>query len=249
MAQAGLGGYVRDSRSPRYSLVFAVPLFLLYQGLIAVAPPGPGGGLRNGADVILETLFIWVAGARGPLIFLTLLVVLGLWLAGRDWQAHGRDLRPQVFLLMLLEATVLALIFGTAVATIASQLVRPTAAIGLPAQQALPSLGAQSKLMLSLGAGLYEELLFRVVLVGTLAWAARVVLGLRATVAGVCAAVLGALIFSACHYIGTYGDRFQLYSFVFRTIAGLAFSGLYLLRGFGITAWTHAIYDAVLMLR
>ncbi len=29
-------------------------------------------------------------------------------------------------------------------------------------------------------------------------------------------------------------------------IAGVLFSGLYLLRGFGITAWTHALYDVLL---
>jgi hypothetical protein len=29
-------------------------------------------------------------------------------------------------------------------------------------------------------------------------------------------------------------------------VAGLLFSGLYVLRGFGITAWTHALYDVFL---
>src|SRR5438552_2643755 len=96
---------------------------------------------------------------------------------------------------------------------------------------------------------IYEELLFRVVLVGLLAWAANKLLGVRPLVAGVVATVLGALIFSAFHYIGPYGDRLEVYSFVFRTIAGLFFSGLYLLRGFGITAWTHALYDVFLLLR
>ena len=38
-----------------------------------------------------------------------------------------------------------------------------------------------------------------------------------------------------------------LESFVFRTLAGLAFSGLYLTRGFGITAWTHALYDVAVL--
>jgi hypothetical protein len=66
--------------------------------------------------------------------------------------------------------------------------------------------------------------------------------------AGVVAAVGGALIFSAFHYIGPYGDSLQLQSFVFRALSGLAFSALYLLRGFGITAWTHALYDAFLLL-
>ena len=103
--------------------------------------------------------------------------------------------------------------------------------------------------MLSIGAGIYEELLFRVVLVGLLAWGANKLFGWRPLVAGIVATVLGALIFSAFHYIGPYGDPLDVYSFVFRTIAGLFFSGLYLLRGFGITAWTHALYDVFLLLR
>jgi hypothetical protein len=62
------------------------------------------------------------------------------------------------------------------------------------------------------------------------------------------AAVLGATLFSAFHYIGPYGDPFTLPSFVFRLIAGLLFSAMYLLRGFGITAWTHALYDVMVIL-
>jgi len=103
--------------------------------------------------------------------------------------------------------------------------------------------------MLSLGAGLYEELLFRVLLVGSVAWAGRRLLGWWPLVAGIWAALFGAVVFSGFHYIGPYGDQFTLYSFVFRTIAGLAFSALFLLRGFGITAWTHGLYDAFLLLR
>jgi len=88
-----------------------------------------------------------------------------------------------------------------------------------------------------------------VLLVGTIAWAGRRLLGWRPLVAGAWAAVLGALLFSLFHYIGPYGDRLELYSFVFRAIAGLVFSALFLARGFGITAWTHALYDAFLLLR
>ena len=101
--------------------------------------------------------------------------------------------------------------------------------------------------MLSVGAGIYEELLFRVVLVAALAWIGHAVLGWRASVAGAWATVLGAILFSAAHYIGPYGDRLTLYSFVFRMIAGVFFSALYLMRGFGITAWTHALYDVLLL--
>jgi len=108
-------------------------------------------------------------------------------------------------------------------------------------------IGWWTKLMLSLGAGLYEELLFRVVLVALLATLAQQLFGWRPWRAGVFATVLGAAIFSAFHYIGPYGDRLTLYSFTFRMIAGIFFSALYLLRGFGITAWTHALYDLFLL--
>ena len=60
--------------------------------------------------------------------------------------------------------------------------------------------------------------------------------------------VFGALVFSAFHYIGPYGDALELGSFTFRAVAGVLFSSLYLLRGFGITAWTHALYDVFLSL-
>ena len=102
--------------------------------------------------------------------------------------------------------------------------------------------------MVSLGAGIYEELLFRVLLVTALSATARAVFGWTPVAAGVAATVLGAAIFSAFHYLGPYGDRLQVYSFVFRMIAGLFFSALYLLRGFGITAWTHALYDVSLLI-
>jgi hypothetical protein len=104
------------------------------------------------------------------------------------------------------------------------------------------------RLMMSLGAGLYEELFFRVILVGGIAAGARVILGFGRGLSGAIAVLIGALIFSAFHYIGPYGDAFTIQSFVFRALSGVAFSGLYLLRGFGITAWTHALYDAFLLL-
>jgi membrane protease YdiL (CAAX protease family) len=102
--------------------------------------------------------------------------------------------------------------------------------------------------MISLGAGIYEELLFRVLLVGFLAWCGRRLLGWSAGLAGVMATVVGALVFSAFHYVGPYGEPLELPSFTFRALAGVAFSALYLLRGFGITAWTHALYDVFLTL-
>ena len=241
-----MASYWQVSRAPRYSLLFALPLLLAYQTLAALQPVGPQGSLRNGADVILESLFVALAGRWGPLVFMACVIGLGLRLVARDMRAHGGRLRAGVFAAMLVEAAVLAVVFGGVVGGLTSHVVRPPAAIGWGVSQ-LETLGSGTRVMLSLGAGIYEELLFRVVLVTALAWLAEGVFRWRPASAGLWAVLVGATVFSAVHYVGPYGDRLTVYSFVFRMIAGVFFSALYLLRGFGITAWTHALYDVFLL--
>ena len=235
--------YWRASRAPRYALLFAVPLFIFYQLLVAIQPVGPEGSWRNGADVILQSLFVAVAGSRGPLLFLITLNVVGAGLIVRDWRRHPGALRARYFAFMLLEAAVLAVVAGFTIGSLTTQIVTPPhMAIGIPDGTSL-----STRLMLAIGAGLYEELLFRVLLVGTIAWMGARAFNLNQRAAAVLAVVLGAFLFSAFHYIGPGGDQLQLYSFVFRFIGGLFFSALYVLRGFGVTAWTHALYDVLVM--
>jgi hypothetical protein len=238
------GSYWQASRAPRYSLLFALPLLAFYQLLATLLATGPHA-IRNGADVILQSLFVAAAGALGPLLFMICVIGGSAWIVARDMRAHGSRLKGRVFWGMLGESVILALAFGLVVGSITSRVVGPLQTLALaPAQR----LDWWTRLMVSLGAGIYEELLFRVLLVGLLAASARHLLGWRPLPAGAVATGLGAVIFSAFHYLGPYGDRLQLYSFVFRAIAGLFFSALYLLRGFGITAWTHALYDVSLLL-
>ncbi|HZI23136.1 MAG TPA: CPBP family glutamic-type intramembrane protease [Gemmatimonadales bacterium] len=249
MTSPGLPSFTRSSywqfsRAPRYSLLFALPLLLFYQVLAVILTQG-SRPVRNGADVILQSLFIAVAGSWGPLVFMVCLIGAGLWLVARDRRSHSGRLRASVFGRMLLESLVLASLFGFMVSGVTSGVLGLGHALALPPGQRLDW---WTRLMLSLGAGIYEELLFRVLLVGALAAAARALLGWRPATAGVAATLLGATIFSAFHYIGPYGDQLELYSFTFRTVAGLFFSALYLIRGFGITAWTHALYDVSLLL-
>lgn len=231
------------SRSHRYSLLFALPLLVLYELLELVSPIRTSGGIvRNGADVILTGLFTAAIGPRGPLVFMALVIGGALTLVWRD--RHGGPLRRGIFALMLGESLVLALLFGVVIGTATVQLLGPLHSLSMGGAGAGSPL---APLTLSLGAGLYEELLFRVVLVALLS-NALLLLGFSRTTSGIAATVVGALLFSAFHYIGPLGEHYQLQSFVFRTLAGLAFSALYLTRGFGITAWTHALYDVAVLL-
>jgi hypothetical protein len=256
LASSQPGGFVRTywnaTRAPRYSLLFALPLLLLYESLAAAEAGAPGtADVRNAADVALKTPFYLLSGARGSLAFFATIVAVFTFFIVRDLRRTRDRLRPRLFALMLGESAVLALAFGLVVGTLTQRLLGGLSALSIattPQNTPIASLSAGTRLMLALGAGLYEELLFRVILVGGLAALLRALIGVRRTTAGIVAACVGALLFSATHYVGQYGDRFELASFTYRAIAGLAFSGLYLVRGFGITAWTHALYDVYVML-
>jgi hypothetical protein len=239
--------YWEASRAPRYSLLFALPLLLAYEGLAALLSGAPGAGVRNGADVLLQAVLFAVAGRYEPIVFGTLLVGGSIWLIARDLRAARGPLRPRVFAGMLAESAALAVAFGVAVGTVTARLLGALHALAAPAGRGLPAMDVPTRVMVSLGAGLYEELLFRVLLVSALAWLGHRAFRWRRGAAGAFAVVVGALLFSAFHYVGPFGEPLELPSFVFRTVAGLAFSALYVMRGFGITAWTHALYDMLLL--
>jgi Type II CAAX prenyl endopeptidase Rce1-like len=231
--------YLVDSRSPRYAILFAAPLLLAYEALAWALSRPDTSGIRNGADVMLKSLFVRVGGHAGLLVFEGLLLLVAAVLVGRDWRAHPGPLRWRVFPLMLLESVLFAVMVGV-VLRYATAAVLHFFTLTRPG-----GIGFSTQLMVSLGAGIYEELLFRVILVGVLTLLATRMLGWKARGAGIFAVLLSALIFSAFHYIGALGDTLEWSSFIFRFFAGVVFSTLYVLRGFGITAWVHALYDVL----
>jgi membrane protease YdiL (CAAX protease family) len=118
--------------------------------------------------------------------------------------------------------------------------------LNMAASDPIATLTTTQKLALSLGAGLYEELFFRVILVTVLILVFTKVFG-KKWAAVTAAVVLSALLFSAVHYIGSMGDAFTLGSFLYRFLFGLILNGIYVWRGFGVAAWTHAIYDIMVI--
>jgi Type II CAAX prenyl endopeptidase Rce1-like len=234
--------YWSATRAPRYSLTFALPLLLAYEALAQLL--SGDGGVRNGADVLLKRLFVVLGGRHGLTLFAVVLIGTGLYLVLRDWRRSGPP-EGRYFLGMVGESCVYAACFGGVTGLLTGMLLHGPRGLLLVQGTAL---SLPTQLMVSLGAGIYEELLFRVILVSALARLASAGFGWGAWAAGAFATLVGATIFSAFHYIGPLGDTFQVSSFAFRMVAGVLLSGLYLLRGFGIAAWTHALYDVLISL-
>jgi hypothetical protein len=223
--------YFQLSRSPHYSLVFAIPLLIAYEGLALFLNHSDLYGIRNSADVFLK-LFLAYIGIHGFFGFGVAIIVAFVLFRIVGGRSRFTAIHLAVLAWMLVESLVYSLVFGAVVSAITRLLLA----------QPFP-LSRSAQVLVSLGAGIYEEFVFRVLVLAALVFCLHRLLHLRQTVAYAVAAVLGATLFSAFHYIGPFGDPLQLPSFMFRFIAGLILTGLYCGRGYGITAYTHSLYD------
>ncbi|MDH5752457.1 MAG: CPBP family glutamic-type intramembrane protease, partial [Deltaproteobacteria bacterium] len=245
--------YHQSSKSLYYGLVAALPLFIGYEILLLLAGRGGPIEVRNAGDVWLRMLLasLEINPAHATLAMI-LMLILAIPLAARK----AGPLEGRYFLFMGVEALFYSLLLGLVVNLILlllsrlfgdSSLIDGVAVFGGGPEGALETLGVSSgqssagpgrglgggtlqALALSLGAGLFEELIFRVLLMGALLYMAAHMM--RRALAALAAVILSALLFSWVHYIGPFGDPLELSSFMFRFIAGLLFSGLYYWRGF-----------------
>ena len=232
--------YWQLSSTPLTSLVFTLPLVLAYEGGVLLLGRAP----RNGADVWLRHLLD--ALGFGQYFLLPLLTVVGL----LAWQYLAHD-RWRVSLAALPGMAAECVLWAVVLVGIGrlQQSFWPIAPaqffwefLQLPGDAGIGWHSVLARFVGYCGAGLYEEVLFRLLMLPIAVWAFGR-LGCSPLAAGFWALVLSSLLFSAAHYIGPLGDTFAFYSFTFRTVAGLFFALLFLLRGFGIAAGTHFFYD------
>lgn len=233
--------YLRLSKTLTYSYLFALPLVVLYEVGIFLVNSGSPFGVRIGADVMLKRALSLI-GLDNTLLFAAVVLVAGAAVFIYE-RRHRLPIVSRYFGYMLAESAVYAVVIGSLVAIFVGGLfgmsLVPSHSLQVPGESGT-SIGAA--LVLSLGAGVYEELIFRVALV-TLLYALLQLVPVHDRIRYVLAALVGAAIFSAVHYVGSLGDSFTLSSFTFRFLMGLALNWIFLLRGFGIAAMTHALYD------
>lgn len=117
-------------------------------------------------------------------------------------------------------------------------------AIPLSAGDLLTS-GTFPAVVMSLGAGFYEEIVFRVGLFGSGAWVIKTMEGLGPTGVAMLVgwAVCAALAFSGWHHMGPLADAFDMRVFVYRAVCGLVLTAIFVFRGFAPAVWTHVLYD------
>jgi membrane protease YdiL (CAAX protease family) len=103
------------------------------------------------------------------------------------------------------------------------------------------------EVVLSLGAGLYEELVFRLICITALSILFVDLFKLPRVAAAVLVMILSAALFAAHHHYPLGSEPFHATRFAFRTGAGLYLSALFIFRGFGIAAGCHGLYNVIVV--
>lgn len=214
------------------SAVLVFPLFLGYQlGILS-------GRGQNGVDLLTRSLvqvaerdvgnYLAILGVM-LVVYAAVLVIL---------RRRGR-FDPRAFVPMLAESALYALTMGSIILFVMNRLIGV-----LPGLSVGGSSGADV-LVISAGAGFHEELVFRVIIMGGLAWLLTGITGEKR--AWMIALVVSSIVFSIAHHIGPSGEAFTFAAFVYRMFAGGFFAIVYQVRGFAVAAWTHALYDVFVL--
>jgi hypothetical protein len=220
---------------PLTSALLVFPLFLLYEiGIVAVP------GAYNGADLITAAIMRVLHGDIRTYIFLNgglIVAFLGVCVyLRRDHQLQGRLLLPVLF-----ESAFYAVTMGSLICFVMVDLLHVDPRLSFGGEKSGPP-GTFASIIISLGAGVHEELLFRVLMLGGTAYVLEHGLKMRRWLAIAIAFAISSVLFSAAHHI-IGGEPFRLGVFVYRILCGLIFASLYQYRGVAIAVYTHALYD------
>ncbi|MBM4064814.1 MAG: CPBP family intramembrane metalloprotease [Planctomycetes bacterium] len=228
--------YYHRSKSLANSFLFILPLLVLYEVGIAMQSPG----IKNTADVVIKVPFA-LFGRNGSLIF-NLFVIVFL-LVSAFYVEKKYQFSSMTFILMFVEGAVYALFIGYGLGYVVYKALFPLAL-------AKPFFtNIWTGIVFSVGAGVYEEIVFRLLLVSLLYFIFTKLLKIKKPISAIISVLIGALIFTSAHYLGPLKDSFTYASFTFRLLAGLVLSTIFMFRGLGVVVYTHAIYNVLTVLK
>ncbi len=258
-ASSPLVAYFDCSRRPIACLYFILPFLIIYHGgvwiLRSLERP-----VANGADIMLakllnifyygsvwlysqvfpnseisESTVLWVIKILGSFfsfLFIIFILILKQHLSNTSWK-----LSKHTIIYMYLESLVFAIPPFILVWTV-NKIILLRADLSAVGEWL-------NGLVLSVGAGVYEEFLFRMILMSLLFLALPNLLKIKDRSLYIVVMLIQAIIFAVFHYLPWSTEIFSLPIFTFRVIAGLYFGYIYQERGFGIAAGSHVFYDIV----
>ena len=229
---------IDQNRNLLTNLVLIFPLLIIYQlGVLLTYP------MLNGADFVSGILFGQL-GFTQPQYLMFVLVVTVVFLIAVATLNRRQPFQTRIVVPIVLESSIYALTMGSLIVLIMTNVfgISPRLSTGIEQQ------GILGRIVMSLGAGVYEELVFRLGLLGGIAALGERVFRWGRWPSVAVAFVVSALLFSAAHHVPPYGDPVRIDVFTFRVLAGVFFGALFWLRGLAVAVYTHAFYDVYVLL-
>jgi hypothetical protein len=206
------------------SLVLIFPLILAYEIGVLFA------GRVNGADLVTRAMFA-AAGSRTAYLAIYAAIAVGFLI----WIRHTRrwdTLRLELAGPVILEAALYALTLGALVSLIVDRMFGHWLGLGMTAPSVISAIGA----------GVHEELVFRLGAIAGLVWLAR---RLPRTIAIAAAIAISSLVFAAAHHVGGNGEPWTTHAFAFRAVAGAVFGAIFWFRSLAHAVYAHVLYDVL----
>jgi membrane protease YdiL (CAAX protease family) len=230
---------IDHNRNLLTNLILIFPLLIIYQlGVLSTYP------MLNGADFVSGILFGQLGFTQPQYLVFVLVVTAGFMVSVAMLRRRHQPFQTRIVMPIVLESAIYALTMGSLIVLVMTKVfgISPQLAAGIEQQGILP------RIVMSLGAGVYEELVFRLGLLGGMAALGEKVFRWGRWPSFAVALLISSFLFSAAHHVPPYGDPLRLDVFTFRALAGVFFGLLFWLRGLAVAVYTHALYDVYVLL-
>jgi hypothetical protein len=233
--------YLDVARRPLQMLAFLLPLIVAYEVALALVLPSDDGLNVSTVEAHRQLLRVFTTFGIEPtgglyLGGIAIVVVLLVWhvLAREPWRVEAPALG-----LMVLESLLLTL----PLLLLSHLISRFALATGVP--PAFDDLSLASRIAISVGAGLYEELAFRMIMIAVIHTLLVDLCRLPHRIGITVAVAASAIAFMAYHDLSGPNGELSVRRIAFFLLAGLYFGLIFAARGFGIVVGTHALYDVL----
>ena len=224
--------YLRRTSSTANSFLLLVPWLIFYNVGLLISE----FQAMSGVDPVTRALFNF--GGKPLFLGLNFLLILAAFLVWRKGRKGTQPLTPVDPITISAEAAIYSSIVSVTVLQVLAEV--PYLSTGLDPD------GTLSKLVLASGAGLYEEILFRAILISLLIVFLETIGTKTAWLTIFLAVLISSVLFALAHYVGA--ESFHWYTFLYRTCAGVLFAVLYMVRGIAVAVYTHIFYDMFVFL-
>lgn len=230
---SALRQYLNSSKTLHYSLILTLPAVAIYEIGIIILFRDSFFELRNTGEILLRSLFEYL-GLTNPIVVSSLLLGLFIIVMLRGYKIEKKPgIHANYIIYMLLES----MLWGSII-FISLQLFTKLPLQIVTMEEKI------SNINLAIGAGIFEELIFRLVLIGSFLVILQRGISLPTRVSVPIAILLSAVVFAAFHlFMETYS--FPVFSQ--RVFGGVLLGSIFYLRGYGISVYAHIIYNILIL--